>query len=311
MGIKAQLKKWMGTNRCQSQSSSGQYRINISDRSDGLQASGLPANLAPWVSSYPRVLQCSDGTDLPIGATHALVTGTSVHKNEIVSRQIVNAVRDGYTPVVLSSNGRHGEVYNTLTSMYPDFALEYLSDSADSRCYNPFGSVTQGCMVEFFHQLVAASQQHAANSMLVRNYVNVCVRVFMYSAKAIGGLLTGQLNHMGLLQEIRRLNQCGMMTEQQRMQMEETANSAQSVSVLVFSIIQDYLLKMHHVSASRPSIQIHASASPKITILRSNSQPVHPVPIVSSMRSSGFDASIIKEKKCLFLNVENDVPRDF
>lgn len=287
----------------------GRQQIMISSRSDGLTIAGLPSFVAPWVSDFDGTLRCKDGTDLPIRTTPTLITGSSANKDEILIRQIASAVRSGYTPVVLSSDGRQGSVYQVLRTIYPEAAINYISKSMDSGCYDPFGSIPLSEVENLFYQMVITFQQQPGNSMLIRNYVNVCVTVLFADWNAVDRLMAGQLTHMELLEEIRRLHQNGIITDQSRMSLENTANSAQSVSVMVFSVIQDYLYKLHRTSASRPVIHISNGGAPRITILNSNGENVRPVQMRAQDTANRYDLSTITDKKCLFFQIENELWR--
>lgn len=289
----------------------GQPQIVISSRSDGLSVTGMPVFIAPWISNCTKTLRCSDGTNLPIRTTSSLITGVSAYKKEILIRQIANAICDGFTPVVLSSNGQYGEVFDVLRTIYAEFAINYISESINSGCYVPFGSIPSDYIVEFFYQMVMEFQQQPTNGMLVRNYINVCVRVFFSDGNSVCNLMNGQLNHMGLLQEIQQLYQNNMITEQRKREFEDAANSAQSVSVEVFSVIQDYLYKVRCVSVSRPVIQIHNAAMPHITILGANGQNIRPFQNVSERIAGGYDLSNILKGECIFLQVDNEIPGNF
>lgn len=289
---------------------SDQQQIVFDSRSDGNSAGSIPSFVAPWVSGFTRTLKCSDGTDLPIRTTSSLVTGVSAYKDEILIRQIVSAVCDGFTPIVLSSNGQQSKVFSILRTIYPEFAVNYISKSLNSGCYNPFRNISHRCISEFFYQMVMELQQQPTNGMLVRNYINVCVSVFFSNNNTVGSLINGQLNHMGLLQEIQGLYQRNAITEQNRRQLENTANSAQSVSVMVFSVIQDYLYKLQQVGVSKPTIQIHNINTPHITILNTDGQSQSLLQSSSTRVVGGYDLSIINEKKCIFLQVDNEVSRN-
>lgn len=292
---------------CQSQRPS-QQQIVITGRGDRLSGMGIPAFIAPWISNFARTLKCSDGTDLPIRTTSSLVTGTSAYKDEILTRHIVSGILDGYTPVVLSSDGQQGEVFSILSTIYPEFAVNYISEYVNSGCYNPFVHIPNHCIVELFYQMVMELQQQMVNGMLVRNYIDVCVRVLFCDPNTVGNLITGQINHMGLLQEIQHLYQNNSISEQTRVQLENMANSAQSVSVAVFSVIQDYLYKLRRISAARPTIQIHSVNTPHITILDADGQNLRPHQGLPT--NAGYDLSAIHEGKCIFIQVDNKSSRN-
>lgn len=290
--------------------SSGRQQIRIIKRNDGLTSAGPPSLIAPWVSSFTRTLQCSDGTDLPIRTTPSLVTGTSAHKKEILTRQIASAIRDGYTPIVLSANGQQSEVFNVLRTIYHESAINYISETINSGCYDPFGNLPQSIIIDFFYQMVSILQQQSTNGMLIRNYISTCVRVFFANLNSVGRLITGELNHMRLMQEIQLLYQNNMITEPERIQLESTANSAQSVSVTVLSVIQDYLYKLHGVSASKPTIQLHTVQTPHIKILNSHGQNLRQLQPSVMTDVARYDLSVINERKCILLQVDNEAPRD-
>jgi hypothetical protein len=306
----SELKAFITGNNSNS-SSSGQQGIVINARSDGQSLTGLPSHIATWVFDHNTTLKCNDGTNLPIRAKHALITGVSAHKNEILTRQIVAGIREGYTPVVLSNNGRQGGLFSILRTIYPENTVKYLADSADSECYNPFGGVPHSLVAEFFYQLITTMQRQVTNGMLVRNYVNVCVRVFFSNTNALGILITGELNHTRLLMEIQNMHRSNAISDQQRMELENAANTAQSVSVTVFSTIQDYLYKMQRASASRPSIQIRSSNAPRITILNNNNQQLQINQASLPRVAGGFDSSIIREQKCFFMKIDNDIQQNY
>lgn len=326
MSLKSKLKKLFGgsdgNNR---RPSSGNSQIMITTRTDGLTASGLPQFISPAVKEVPNTIMCNEGTTLRFPPLSSLITGTSSHGEYVLQMQIACAICNGYTPIVLSSNGQRGEAHSVLRTIYYPSAINYISDSTESGFYDPFGGVAHNRIEEFFFLLVNMSQQQPPNSLLARNYINVCVRVFFASSTALGGLITGQLNHMRLIQEIRNLN----ITEQQKATLLDSANSAQSVSVTVLSVIQDYLFKMQRASTPRPVIQINHTMptpnAPRITIRSNNGQPIHPGGITilnenyrqpqpvqqvpQPFAVSGFNASAISERKCLFLHVDNELPR--
>jgi len=326
MSLKSKLKKFFGG--IGSGTSQGASQIMISTRTDGLTASGLPSFISPSVKAVPNTILCNEGTTLRLPPLSSLITGTSCYREYVLQMQIASAIFHGYTPIVLSSNGQRGETYSVLKTIYYSTAINYISDSNESGFYNPFEGVSHSCIEEFFFQLVNMSQQQPPNGLLARNYINVCVKVFFASSAAIGGLITGQLNHMRLIQEIQSMN----IPEQQKNMLLDSANSAQSVSVTVLSVIQDYLFKMQRASTSRPSMQINPIVTspnvPRITIRNTNNgQPVRPGGItilseingptqfmqqaVQPVASNGFNASSIDERKCFFLNVDNEVPRIF
>lgn len=283
-------------------------QINIINRGDGLSVSGLPPYIASWVPEYPKTLYCGDGTHLPITVTNSLITGSSAHRSEILIRQIAKALLEGYTPVVLSSNGKSGEMYSILRTIYPEHALRYIADSTDSGCYNPFEGISPERIAEFFYHLTTTFQQQPTNGMLVRNYINVCVRVFFASGNAVHGLIMGQINHMRLLNEIASMCENNLISEQERMQLQDIADSSRDASVLVLSVIQDYMYKMQRANASRPSIQIRQANVPQISIQRINGQQVQPQQIVTQRNSGTYNARKVIQRECLFLNIENDVP---
>lgn len=287
---------------------SNRQQIVISSRSDGLTAAGLPYFVAPWVSDFDGALKCSDGTKLPARTVPTLITGSSENKEEILLGQIASAVRGGHTPIVLSADGRQGSVYRVLQQIYPEFAINYVSKSVGDGSYDPFGSVPRGEVERLFCEMVAAFQQQPGSSMLIRNYVNVCVAVLFADGSAVDRLMAGQLTHMGLLEEIRRLHQNGSITDRDRTLLENAANSAQSVSVAVFSVIQDYLCKLWQPNASRPAIHITGGDVPRITILNTNGDALRP-----SMRAqtaaNRYDLTTILDRKCLFFQLENELWR--
>ncbi len=285
---------------------SGRQQIVISSRSDGLTVSGLPSFVAPWVSNFDSSLKCSDGTNLPVRTTPALITGSSADKDEILIRQIAGAVRSGYTPMVLSSNGRQGDVYRVLRTIYPESAINYISESGDSGCYDPFGVIPCSEVEKLFYQMVTILHPNPGNSMLIRNYINVCVAVMFIDGSVVDRLMAGQLNHMGLIEEICRLYQNGSINDQCRMSLENTANSAQSVSVTVFSVIQDYLYKLHRTSNSGPVIHILNSAEPRITILNPAGGNLSPVQMSAQDIANRYNLSTIIDRKCLFFQLENE-----
>jgi hypothetical protein len=305
VGIFSKIKALVNNQNSPEQS---QNQINIISRRDGLSALGLPSHIAPWVLDYPKTLRCGDGTQLPIKATSTLITGLSAHSSEIITRQIVCALREGYTPVVLSSIGKNGGVYDTLRTIYPESAVHYISDSGDSGCYNPFKDISLSHLADFFYHLVTIFQQQPTNNMLVRNYINVCVKVFFVSNNAIRELITGQINHMSLLQELSSMYENNLISEQEKIQFQEIANSARDVSVMVLSVIQDYMYKMQRATASKPSIQIRPSNAPRITILSEN-RPQIRSPQISPVGTQGaYNSLCIAVKECLFLHIENEVP---
>lgn len=308
MSMLARLKSLLSGNM--EAHSSGHQQIEIITRSDGLTSAGPPSFIAPWVSSFTRTLQCSDGTDLPIRTTSSLITGTSAHKKEVLIRQIASAIRDGYTPIVLSASGQQSEVFNVLRTIYDESAINYISETVNSGCYDPFGNLPQRFIIEFFYQMVSILQQQTTNGMLIRNYISTCVSVFFANLSSVGRLITGELNHMRLMQEIQLLYQNNMITEQERIQLESTANSAQSVSVTVFSVIQDYLYKLRGVSASKPTIQLHTVQTPRITILNSHGQNLRQLQTIVTTNVARYDLSVINERKCIFLQVDNEAARD-
>lgn len=282
---------------------SNRQKIVINSRSDGLSEMGIPVFVAPWILNFARTLKCIDGTDFPIRTTSSLVTGTSAYKHEILKRQIVSGILDGFTPIVLSNDGQQGEVFNILRTIYPECAVNYISEYVNSGYYNPFGHIPNHCIVEFFYQMVMDLQQQIVNGMLVRNYIDVCVRVFFCDANTVGRLISGQLNHTGLLQEIQHLYQNNFISEQTKVQLENMANSAQSVSVAVFSMIQDYLYKLRRINVSQPTIQIHSVNSPHITIFDAGGQNLHPHQGLPT--NAEYDLSVINEGKCIFIQVDN------
>jgi len=294
-----------------SDSSPMRQGIVINSRSDGQSLSGFPPHVATWVLEYNTTLKCNDGTNLPINAKNTLITGVSANKNEIIRRQIVAGLREGYTPVVLSNNGKQSALFEILRTVYPESAIKYLADSTDSDCYNPFGGIDQSQVTEFFYQLITTMQRQITNGMLIRNYVNVCVRVFFRNSVALGSLVSGELNHARLLFEIQNMHRNNVLSEQQRLELENAANAAQSVSVVVFSAIQDYLYKMQRASVSKPTIQIQPSNAPRITILNNNNNQLQVNQSALPRISGGFDSSIISEKKCFFMKIDNEIQQNY
>lgn len=214
-------------------------QIVISDRNTLMRNRGR--YVADWVYSYDSSLICSDGSKLQIDAENSIITGTSVFKKEILTRQIVAGISNGYIPFVVSANGRNGLLYRVLRSIYSESAINYVSSEYASGQYNPFVGISADKIADFFYQLVCDFQSEQTNGMLVRNYVNVCVTVFFSNGNTVANLVTGQLDHMRLLREIDSLFNNNMISENTRQQLANTANSAQSVSVLVLSVIQDYI----------------------------------------------------------------------
>lgn len=325
MSLKSKFKKLFGGSDGNTRRPSCSNRqIMITTRTDGLSASGLPQFINSAVKEISNTIMCNEGTELRLSPISSLVTGTSLQRECVLEMQIASAICNGYTPIVLSSNGQRGEAYSVLRSIYDLSAINYISDTIESGFYEPFGGVSQNRLEEFFFQLVNMSQQ-PPNSLLSRNYINVCVRVFFASSTAVGGLITGQLNHMRLIQEIQNMN----IEQQQKAALLDSANSAQSVSVIVLSVIQDYLFKMQRASSSRSSIQINQTMptpnTPRITIHGNQDQPVRlrGITIVNEnyrqpqhmqqapqlFAANGFNATAVSERKCLFLHVDNEVPR--
>ncbi|MDR0918197.1 MAG: hypothetical protein LBM93_02955 [Oscillospiraceae bacterium] len=280
-------------------------QISIKERTDGLTALGLPSFLSPQIATNPTTLYCGDGTTLNITATSALITGVSSYRGQILIRQLSSAIKSGYTPIVLSSNGKNGEFYRALRSIYPESLIHYISDSNDSGGYNPFVGISPTRIADFFYQLITTFQQFPTNNMLIRNYINVCVRIFFSSGNAFRMLIVGQINHMGLIQEITRLCEQNIITEQEKTQLISLADSAREVSTMVLSIIQDYMYKMQRANATKPSIQIRPINAPKITILGGNNQLVQNNLNITNDNSDTYNMNNITRRECVFINIEN------
>lgn len=327
MSLRSKLNKLFGGNNMRN-TSSVTNQITVSTRTDGLAVTGLPSFITPEIKDIPNTILCSEGTVLPLSPVSSLITGISSHKEYVLQMQIANAVCRGYTPVVLSTNGKYGEAFSVLSTMYHPTAINYVSNSSESGLYDPFRGIPHTQIEDFFFRLVNLTQQQPPNNLLARNYVSVCVKVFLANASAIGSLMSGQLNHMRLIQEIQNMD----IPAPQKDTLIDTANNAQSVSVTVLSVIQDYLYKMQKACSTRPTIQINptvvAPNTPKITIKNTNyRQPVRPGGItilsemnhfsrttpqtVQAMLSSGFNVSSVDEHKCFFVNVDNEVPKIF
>lgn len=279
------------------------------------EGANLPQNrsssIADWVYSCDNTLKCSDATSMPIEAVNALVTGNSIYKNEILTRQIVAGISNGYIPLVISSSGRNSLLYNVLRTIYDESSINYLSEDYSSKRYNPFCGLTINQITDFFYELVSDFQINQVNGMLVRNYVNVCVAVFFADGNVASELITGQLDHMRLLNEINRLYTLGKITESVRIQFENAANSAQSVSVPVLSVIQDYIYKFRKISNSKPTIKIRNVNTPRIRIFGTNgNSQINVQPSNSGVEEMGFDLSDIKIGNCLYVEVKNDVSRN-
>ncbi|MBD5525395.1 MAG: hypothetical protein HDR04_13455 [Lachnospiraceae bacterium] len=268
-------------------------------------------NLADWVYSFDNTLKCSDGSSLPIDNVNALITGDSLYKNEIITRQIVAGLLKGYTPLVISANGKNGLLYNVLRTIFDESSINYISEEYSSKRYSPFSGLTIDEVTDFFYGLVCDFQTDQINGMLVRNYVSVCVSVFFANGKAVSDLLTGQLDHMRLLHEINRLYDTGEITESVRQQYTYAANSAQSVSVPVLSVIQDYIYKFRKISNSKPTIRIRSVNTPQIRILGTNgNSQINISPHNTNVNDKGICLSDIMAGKCLYIEIKNDVTRN-
>jgi len=230
-----------------------QQKIVVINRSDGLSAVGLPLHIAPWVSDFTNTLYCGDRTNLPIKTSNTLITGTSAHRKEILERQIADAIRRGYTPVVLSSIGKSSEIYRVLNTIFSEKHIHYIANSYNSNYYLPFFGMPQNQIANFFYQLVTTFDSQAmASSMLVKRYIDVCVKVFFTSSEAVKRLTNGQVDHWGLLNELQSLKDNDRITNQEEIEFRNKAESAQAVSVSVLSVFYDFMHKMQYVSASKP-----------------------------------------------------------
>lgn len=285
-------------------------QILISDRNALMR--NRSRYVADWVYSYDSSLICSDGSKLQIDAENSVITGTSAFKNEILTRQIVAGISNGYIPFVISANGKNGLLYRVLRSIYNESAINYVSKEYASGQYNPFMGISADKIADFFYQLVCDFQLEQTNGMLVRNYVNVCVAVFFSNGNTVENLVTGQLDHMRLLREIEGLSNNNIISENTRRQLANTANSAQSVSVLVLSVIQDYIYKFKKICNPKPTIKIRGVNSPQIRILGVNGNTQ--VSLEQSninLPDNGFGLSSLADGKCFYLELDNEVSRNF
>lgn len=280
----------------------GEQRITINARSDGLSLSGLPQFIAPQVADYPTGLRCCDGTDLDAQVINTLITGKSSYRGEIISRQLICAVKHGFTPIILSSKGRAGEAYQILRTIYTEEAIHFISDSEDSGIYSPFAGMPEAEIVEFYHKLAMAFQPQPVNQMLVRGYISVCVKIFSISPSAVGRMVSGQFDHMGLLEEIHELQLRGRLSNQESERLQSVADSARSVSVYVLGVIQDYLYKVQHSSA-RGSTVSYQTGGPQITILRNNGRSV-----LTANDRRKWNAAGLKRRESIFVSLKNYLP---
>lgn len=281
-------------------------QIKIIKRNDGLATTGLPSFINPQIASFSTSLQCGDGTKLNITTASSLVTGVSSYSGEILIKQIASALKSGYAPLVISSSGKTGKIYQALRLVYPESLLHYISDSNDSGSYNPFGLIPHSRISDFFYRIITTSQQYPTNNMLIRNYINVCVRVFFSSNSAIKSLIIGQINHMSLIQEINHLFEQHIITDTERIQLTSLADSSRDVSVTVLSTFQDYVYKMQRANAVKPSIRVRQTNTPKITILSGNSQNVQTINDTIN-NAQTYSAINLAMKECIFINVDNNV----
>lgn len=267
-------------------------------------------NVADWVYSVDNTLKCSDGSSLPIDAVNTLITGDSLYKNEILIRQIVAGLLMGYTPLVISANGKNGLVYNVIRTIFDESSISYVSEECSSRRYSPFLDLSIDEVTDFFYELVCDFQTEQVNGMLVRNYVNVCVSVLFSDGNAVSDLLAGQLNHMRLLHEVNRLFEVGAISDIVKQQYINAANSAQSVSVVVLSVIQDYIYKFRKISNSKPTIRIRNVNTPQVRILGTNSNLRLNRSTNNTIFEKGICLSDIAYGKCLYFEIKNEINRN-
>ena len=229
-------------------------QISIINRSDGLTSSGLPSHVNSQIVTYPNTLLCGDGTNLPVKTTNTLLSGSSTNRNEIVYRQIADAIKKGFTPFVLSSQSKSGELYNILRTIYAENALNYIASNDSSDYYLPFLGMSQSRVADFFYQLATTlNPQATSNSMLFKRYIDVCVKVFYSSSTTVQNLINGNIDHFGLLNEITALRNNNRISPDEEIILHRTADSAQSVSVSVLSIFYDFMYKMRFSFSPKPS----------------------------------------------------------
>lgn len=274
----------------------------------------LPRNryVPEWVYDFDATLKCSDGSSLRIDAVNTLITGNSLYKNEIIIRQIVAGIAKGYTPLIISANGKNSLLYNQIRSIYDESSIDYISEDFSSKRYDPFQGLNVNDVIEFFCGLVFDLQTDQMNGILVKNYVRVCVSIFFFNGNAVTNLINGQLDHMTLLREIDRTCEQGRITERVKNEYINAANSARSVSVQVLSVIQDYLFKLDRNNNTRPSIRIHNDSVPKIRFLNTNGiQQVDNIRRNTESSTNGTCLSELVGGKCMYFEIKNEAARNF
>jgi len=243
MNIQSKLKHFLTRLRPDSPT----QQIVINNRSDGLSLSGLPAHISPEIVNYPKYLLCGDGTKLSVKDAPILVSGISDYRKEILYRQIASAVSHGYTPFVLSSNGRTGEIYSLLRTIYYENDIFLISNDSSSGYYLPFMAMNPFDTADFFYQIaVTINPGLSTNSMLVKQYINVCVAVFCRYSRTVQSLWAGQFDHTTLIEEIRRLGQEGRLNASECSRLITSAEAARSVSIAVLSVFYDVMYQLRN-----------------------------------------------------------------
>lgn len=246
MGFVSKVKALLNNNQNQPQ-------IIIRSRSDGLTKAGLPSYIEQNINNYPKTLRCGDRTELPFKTSNTLISGKSVNRDEILYGQIAAAMRNGYTPVVLSSKGKEGEIYRVLRTIYYESDISFIANNSSSDYYLPFSGMEQSRIADFFYSLTTTINLNAAaNGMLIKKYIDVCVKVFCVSSEALAHLIEGRIDHMGLLNEIDLLRTNNRITAQEEVAMRNSIESAQAVSVTVLSIFYDFMYKMRFSFSAKP-----------------------------------------------------------
>ena len=212
---------------------------------------------------------CCEGSRCRIKPVNSLITGLSSNvnfKNDILYRQIVSAVREGYIPFVISSRNKDNGFYAYVNNIFYEGGLVYFdSANSDNNYYYPFQNMSANSITNFFCELAGSIQSQFGNSQNLRNYISVCVNVFFRSESALRSLMTGEITHMNLLNEIDNLRQNNFISETEKATLKNAANSAQSISSQVFGLIQDYLFKTMNFAAQETyDIQPHG-ISPSLT----------------------------------------------
>lgn len=133
---------------------------------------------------------------------------------------------------------------------------------------------------------------------------------FFSNSNTVANLITGQLDHMRLLREIDNLFTNGEISENTRQQLANTANSAQSVSVLVLSIIQDYIYKLKNITKSKPTIRIRGANSPQIRILGVNGNTQINLHQSTNYFDNVFCLSNVAKGKCFYIELNDEVSRN-